>query len=108
MPFVRPEDLGSMRQGRQYVIAQKFMLHPIKSAPQLAIRHPSNQETMGISKPLCSCHSWWLGDHGNRSAAGKVWIAEGQLPVPRGLELCAIEKLGADKIGAGEVGGIED
>lgn len=30
VPLVRPEDLGSMRQGHQYVIAQEFMRHPIK------------------------------------------------------------------------------
>jgi hypothetical protein len=35
VPFVRPEDLGSMRQGHQYVIAQKFMRHPIKSHPPI-------------------------------------------------------------------------
>src|SRR4030088_2268690 len=41
VPLVRPEDLGSMRQGYQYVIAQKFMRHPIKSrSPQLATRQP--------------------------------------------------------------------
>ena len=27
--MVRPEDLGSMRQGHQYVIEQEFMRHPI-------------------------------------------------------------------------------
>lgn len=31
VPLVRPEDLGSMRQGNQYVIAQEFMRHPIRS-----------------------------------------------------------------------------
>src|SRR5258708_39922871 len=41
VPFVRPEALGSMRQGHQYDIAQKLMRHPIKSRnPQLAIRQP--------------------------------------------------------------------
>src|SRR5258708_39893241 len=40
VPFVRPENLGSMRQGHQYVIAQKFMRHPIKSRSQVAIRQP--------------------------------------------------------------------
>ena len=55
-----------------------------------------------------SCHSWWVGDPGNRSATRKVWVAEGCLPVPRGLELCAIEELDADKIGAGKISGIED
>jgi hypothetical protein len=70
------------------------------------VHEMTGQSRAGIARR--SCHSWWVGDPGNRSAACKVWIAEGQLPVPRGLELCAIEELGADKIGAGEVGGIED
>lgn len=29
-PLVRPEDLGSMRQGRQLVIVQEFMRHPVE------------------------------------------------------------------------------
>src|SRR5580700_1357665 len=41
VPLVRPEDLGWMRQGHQYVTAQKFMRHPIKSRnPQFATRQP--------------------------------------------------------------------
>ena len=79
-----------------------------RATPNWQLGSPSNQETTWSFKPLRSCHSWWVGDYGNRSATRKVWIAEGQLPVPRGLELCAIEELGADKIGAGKVGGIED
>ena len=35
-------------------------------------------------------------------------IAEGLLPIPRGVELCTIKELGADEIGAGKIGGIED
>ena len=31
VPLVRPEELGSMRNGDQLVIAQQFMRHPIKS-----------------------------------------------------------------------------
>ena len=41
-----------MRQGHQYVIAQKFMRHPIKSrTSNWQLGSPSNQEPTGISSP---------------------------------------------------------
>jgi hypothetical protein len=42
-----------MRQGHQYVIAQKFMRHPIKSRnPNWQLGNPSNQDSTRNFEPL--------------------------------------------------------
>lgn len=39
VPLVRPEELGSMRNGDQLVLAQQFMRHPIKSKTAFYFKH---------------------------------------------------------------------
>lgn len=39
VPLVRPEELGSMRDGDQLVLAQQFMRHPIKSKTAFYFKH---------------------------------------------------------------------
>ena len=63
-PVAWPSDSGS-GQSSLRVIEN----HQLKASTVLFQSRP------GIARR--SCHSWWVGDHGNRSATRKVWIAEG-------------------------------
>lgn len=51
VPLVRPEDLGSMRQGHQYVIAQEFMRHPIRSRSAFYFRIRRFRRRSAIQPP---------------------------------------------------------